>query len=218
MAAANAGAQPAQQPAAAAEASPQNIQGGAAPAAVAPKSLALVPPDRAAPAATAAAAPAPAAPVLAGSEREPATVLSKDAVNDELRSQIAKLRKTSYKDPVLPLTVVSPNGTTRWLFEAGGGISVSTDRGATWRRQLPAGSLDLLAASSPSPQVCWAVGRAGVVLLTTDGEHWQPRPFPARVDILDVTATSRLAASVLTRDGRRFATTDGGAVWIPEMY
>jgi hypothetical protein len=51
------------------------------------------------------------------------------------------------------------------------------------------------------------------VLLTTDGERWERRPFPLPVDLAAVEASSARAAAVTTRDGRRFETLDGGATW-----
>jgi photosystem II stability/assembly factor-like uncharacterized protein len=61
--------------------------------------------------------------------------------------------------------------------------------------------------------VCWLVGSAGTVLLATDGERWEPRPFPERIDLVAVEARDALHATVTARDGRRFVTDDGGATW-----
>jgi photosystem II stability/assembly factor-like uncharacterized protein len=72
---------------------------------------------------------------------------------------------------------------------------------------------DLLAGAAPSPATCWIVGTAGTVLLTTDGERWERRPFPLTVDLVAVSASSARAAIVTTRDGRRFETLDAGLTW-----
>jgi photosystem II stability/assembly factor-like uncharacterized protein len=61
--------------------------------------------------------------------------------------------------------------------------------------------------------VGWIVGADGTVLVTTDGERWQPRAFPEPVDLVGVTASSDATATVTTRDGRRFTTADGGRTW-----
>jgi photosystem II stability/assembly factor-like uncharacterized protein len=74
-------------------------------------------------------------------------------------------------------------------------------------------TVDLKAGAAPSPATCWIVGAAGTVLLATDGERWERRPFPVVVDLMAVTASSSRAAIVTTRDGRRFETVDAGLTW-----
>ncbi len=51
------------------------------------------------------------------------------------------------------------------------------------------------------------------MLLTVDGEHWERRPFPSSIDLAGVRATDARSATVTTRDGRRFQTTDAGLTW-----
>jgi hypothetical protein len=155
-----------------------------------------------------------AAPPAAAEGRAVSAVASGEALSEAKAA--AAVRKMAFREPELPLIVATPGAATRWRLERGGGISRSADGGVTWQRQVPADSPELLAASSPSSLVCWAVGRSGVVLLTTDGERWQARPIPARVDVMAIGATGPLDASVVTRDGRRFATTDGGLTWTAE--
>jgi photosystem II stability/assembly factor-like uncharacterized protein len=74
-------------------------------------------------------------------------------------------------------------------------------------------TVDLKAGAAPSPATCWIVGAAGTVLLTTDGERWDRRPFPIPVDLTAVAASSAYAAVVAARDGRRFETLDAGLTW-----
>lgn len=69
------------------------------------------------------------------------------------------------------------------------------------------------ARSSPSPDVIWTVGRAGVVMLSTDGRTFLRLPFPETVDLAAVTATDERRATVTTADGRVFQTADGGRTW-----
>ena len=218
LAAANLGAQPAQpaRPATGAgvDAPQQKPQGGAATEPVSPATVAPAAADRQAAAAAAAMAPAPPGAAAAGGALEVAVTQTKDAVADARAA--AALRQTAFREPVLPFLVASPGGATSWRFERDGGISLSTDKGKSWMRQLPSGSAELRTASSPSALVCWAAGRSGVVLLTTDGMHWQARPFPIRIDLIDIAAASPLEAAVVTRDGRRFTTIDGGATWVPD--
>jgi hypothetical protein len=191
------------------EAPQQKPQGGVPAEAVSPTTPSQVPSGRVP--TNAAAGLAPVTPAAAPGGREMAMVQGTDAVGE---ARAASVRKMAFKEPVLPFVIASPGTETRWRLEPGGGISRSTDAGANWRRQLPAGSTELFAASSPSSVVCWAAGRAGVVLLTVDGERWQPRPFPFRIDLVAVEASSPLDASVVARDGRRFITADGGATWV----
>jgi photosystem II stability/assembly factor-like uncharacterized protein len=75
---------------------------------------------------------------------------------------------------------------------------------------------ELTAGAAPSASVCWLVGRAGVVLRTTDGRTWRRVPFPEMTDLSAVRAIDAdgNVASVSTADGRTFSTTDGGATWV----
>jgi hypothetical protein len=119
--------------------------------------------------------------------------------------------------PAGPITPVirSADGTTTWRLGPGGVIASSRDGGATWQPQTTGASADLLAGSAPIRTICWVVGRSGTVLLTTDGERWQVRPFPEHVDLAAVAARDERIATVITNNGRRFTTMDGGATWTP---
>jgi photosystem II stability/assembly factor-like uncharacterized protein len=92
-------------------------------------------------------------------------------------------------------------------------VQHSRDGGATWETLPSAVTTDLLGVASPSPTVCWVVGRAGTVLLTTDGRRFQRIPFPASADLVSVRATDARSATVVGSDGRMFTTADGGATW-----
>jgi photosystem II stability/assembly factor-like uncharacterized protein len=84
----------------------------------------------------------------------------------------------------------------------------------TWAAQQTGATTDLTAGNAPSADVCWLVGRGGMVLRTIDaGRQWQRVPFPETVDITVVTASNALNATVSSADGRRFQTTDGGGSW-----
>jgi hypothetical protein len=106
--------------------------------------------------------------------------------------------------------VVSPSG-TRWRLE-GRAVQQSVDGGATWR-QVATAAADLTSASAPAESVCWVAGRAGTVLMTTDGREWRPVPFPERADLVGVSARDARDATVAAADGRSFRTTDGGQTW-----
>jgi photosystem II stability/assembly factor-like uncharacterized protein len=64
-----------------------------------------------------------------------------------------------------------------------------------------------------TPDVCWAVGRAGLVLRSIDGRTWQRINFPEMTDLTSVRATDAQNASLSTADGRTFSTANGGQTW-----
>jgi hypothetical protein len=112
------------------------------------------------------------------------------------------------------IEVASPVPTTRWRVVEGRTVERSVDAGATWRQQHRVDQpMLIVAGSSPSPTVCWLVGRAGLVLRTSDGRTWQPITFRATVDLRAVSAADASVASVVTADGRTFTTANGGQTW-----
>ena len=114
-----------------------------------------------------------------------------------------------------PVDVMSPERSYRWRAVTPGSIQYSIDGGMSWRSSNTGTSVPLRAGSAPSRTVCWLVGQGGLVLLTTDGQNWQVRPFPERIDLTDVSATDARNATVTTANRRRFVTADGGATWAP---
>jgi len=125
---------------------------------------------------------------------------------DSARAAVAKLP---------PVEVMSPERSYRWRAVSPGSIQYSVDGGLNWQSSATGTSVALRAGSAPARTVCWLVGQAGLVLLTTDGRNWQVRPFPERIDLTDVSATDARTATVTTANRRRFATADGGATWSP---
>lgn len=110
------------------------------------------------------------------------------------------------------LEVSVPDGSSRWRFGPGAAVSRSADGGRTWEPgTTPAG---VSAASCPAPSTCWAVGRAGVVIATSDGLTWRRIPFPDSADLVDVAAESATVATVSAAAGTRYTTRDGGATWV----
>lgn len=94
------------------------------------------------------------------------------------------------------------------------GILKSEDGGATWRpANLPVANARVVAIASPTAKVCWLVGRDSLILLTTDGTHWQTVAPPAQADLVRVAAENASTATVATADGLRFQTSDGGKHW-----
>ena len=115
----------------------------------------------------------------------------------------------------IALEIVSPDPLRRWRI-AGLGVQGSTDGGKTWTTQLASTEAELLAGSAPAPSVAWLAGRAGLVLLTTDGASWQRVAFPEAVDLIAIRARSERDAEVTVAGGRTFRTQDGGKTWSEE--
>jgi hypothetical protein len=113
-------------------------------------------------------------------------------------------------------TIVSSNGTSQWRIGTGGELQHSADGGVMWRTQTTGITEAPAAGSSPSPSVCWLVGREGLVLMTTDeGQSWRRVPFPVAADLVSVRATDDRNATVVASDGRTFVTANGGRSWQP---
>lgn len=111
------------------------------------------------------------------------------------------------------IEIPSPDAAIRWRLAGGTRVERTADAGASWQAVDAGASAPLLAGSSPSPQVCWLVGRRGTVLLTADGRRWQRLPFPEGVDLVSVQASDARTATVTAADGRTFRTSDGGTTW-----
>lgn len=134
------------------------------------------------------------------------------STNESLRkdAQLSELRREAPKDVAL---IVSPQPSVQWRID-GRSVQRSTDAGASWQSQATGAAVQLLAGSSPSPTVCWIVGRSGTVLLSTDGATWRSLTFPQpTVDIVRVTATDDVSATVTTATGSVYRTVDAGRTW-----
>lgn len=112
------------------------------------------------------------------------------------------------------LDVASPDGRERWRVR-GAIVEHTQDDGRSWEIRSLAGGATALAGASPARGVCWLVGPAGTVLLTTDGSRWTRVSAPAVIDLVLVEARDARTATVTARDGRRFTTSDGGVTWRP---
>lgn len=105
---------------------------------------------------------------------------------------------------------------TRWRVLSDGRVQRSLTGGASWDAIAIDSTLGITTGRAPSTMVCWLIGPGGVVLRATDRLHFERLPFPEAVDLTAIRAASDVDASVTTRDGRTFATTDGGRTWRPE--
>jgi hypothetical protein len=132
------------------------------------------------------------------------------------------------KPPAEPFVFSTPDGAVNWRAGAGGLIERSNDGGKTWQRQSSGVTSNLVAGTAVSETTAWIVGSAGVILRTTDGEHWKRTAFPLAVDgsvsaqpdagrlTTDwngIAASDALRAAVTSADGRRYVTSDGGRTW-----
>jgi hypothetical protein len=110
--------------------------------------------------------------------------------------------------------LVPPASTIRWRVVEGRIVQRSLDAGATWANQHTADSgVFFTAGTAPSSTVGWLVGRAGAIIVTSDGVRWERVTFPEVADLTSVVAPDARRATVTTVDGRRFATADGGRTW-----
>jgi len=115
------------------------------------------------------------------------------------------------------VTIISAADGYAWRVWPGGKIEYSFDGARTWVTQKSGVTTDLTAGSSPSGKVCWVVGKAGTVLLTTDrGSHWKQLASPIKEDLGGVFAEDAKRASVWnTSHSQSFGTNDGGVTWTP---
>jgi photosystem II stability/assembly factor-like uncharacterized protein len=113
--------------------------------------------------------------------------------------------------------IISPDDAYSWRVGPGGKIEYSFNTSHTWTSQKSGVSTDLTAGSAPSAKICWVVGKAGTVLLTTDrGNHWKRLSSPIKEDIAGVYAQDGKHASIWTASHKQsFETNDGGATWAP---
>jgi len=186
----------------------------AAPAAPAPAPVAPLPVGGLAQSAPVPSVPAPTAPPAEPPQVKPQALQETVTVTGETPAPVARAAgRGGMRMP--PVEIMSPERSYRWRAVTPGSVQYTVDDGLSWRSSTTGTTVALHAGAAPSRQVCWLVGQAGTVLLTTDGQNWQVRPFPERADLTDVSATDARNATVTTTDRRRFATTDGGATWSP---
>ena len=172
-----------------------------------------------------AAGPPPAtAKLTAPAEQKPAATEQVGAAAQQREERNATFRAAAPAPPA-PLAVsqsdrastslefVSPDPNRRWRIVNGTRIEYSTNAGVAWQPALGPVQGTLVSGATPSATVAWVVGKAGAIFVTTDGTRFERIPFPEAVDLLTVVAVDDRQATVLSADGRRFATRDRGATW-----
>jgi putative zinc finger protein len=112
------------------------------------------------------------------------------------------------------IEIASPDPMIRWRVVGTGRVEHSTNGGARWQPATLPESATLIAGSSPSASICWLVGRAGAIYVTTDGLRFVRVPFTDRTDFVSIRATDGRHATVVTIDGRTMRTEDQGVTWI----
>jgi hypothetical protein len=113
-----------------------------------------------------------------------------------------------------PAEIRSTDSTNRWRIVGGGRqIERTTSGGTQWETASLSAPAVLTAGVSPAPSICWIVGRAGALYLTTDGLRFIRVMFPESIDLVSVAATDDRHATVMSADGRSFRTDDGGMTW-----
>ena len=101
----------------------------------------------------------------------------------------------------------------RWRILENGRLERTVNSGTTWTAVPLEGPVFITAGAAASPTIVWIVGREGVVFRSVDGATFARIDFPNTLDLEAVTALSVDRATVSTRDGRVFSTTDGGHTW-----
>jgi hypothetical protein len=154
-----------------------------------------------------------AAPKAARSETVQTTQAAVSATTGRLTASGANTSLETVEERSAEKLLRTPDPNVLWRITRGGFLERSIDAGATWQGQAPDSNARLIAGSAPAAQICWLVGRNGIILLTTDGKKWRTISPPARVDFVDVAAQSASSATLVAADGRKFSTTDGGKHW-----
>jgi photosystem II stability/assembly factor-like uncharacterized protein len=114
------------------------------------------------------------------------------------------------------ITSTAPN---LWRITRSNVVERSMDNGVTWVPvPLSPDGVQFTFGSAPNADVCWLIGRLGAVYVSSKGEPFKRAPFPEAVNLTAVVAIDALKATVITADGRSFATEDGGQTWRPARF
>lgn len=111
-----------------------------------------------------------------------------------------------------PLEIVSPDPSSRWRVVTTG-LERSEDGGGSWIPIRAASDEAITGGIAVTRNICWLIGRAGLVLVSVDGVTFARVNLPERVDLTAVSATDARSAVITTNDGRRFRTDDSGRTW-----
>jgi photosynthesis system II assembly factor YCF48-like protein len=157
------------------------------------------------------AAPPPLEEAKKEDSREKALV-ERSAIAAAAKTAATPVRAERRRDSGPIVVVARTNLDAAWRL-SGNGIDRSDDAGKTWRPQMSFTAAALLTGSAPSAEICWVAGQGGVVLRTTDGEHWERLISPTQDDLVQITAWNASSATIKSASGARFSTNDGGQTW-----
>jgi len=129
------------------------------------------------------------------------------------RNQKAALKTADVRSA--PVLIRTPDSQVLWRISGGTFVERSIDGGANWKTAVVIVDGNFNGGAAPSTQVCWLVGHAGLIDLTTDADHWKTIPPPVWTDLVGVTAMDASSATVTGADGHKFTTSDAGAHWTP---
>jgi len=187
------------------------VEADAAGKTAAPEPTAVAPPDISTSASASAISPAPGAAAKSARSEQMSAALSTNPSFARTESVVVQAGdETSAR-----VLVRSPDPQVLWRFSSGRFVERSSDAGTTWRVQWTSPNAHLVAGAAPTTDNCWLVGRAGMILVTTDGRKWKTIAPPADADFVDVSATDASSATVTTTDDRKFTTSDSGRHWTP---
>src|SRR5712691_372688 len=191
-------------------AKPSGVEAGAVSQAAPPLQQPAVKPSRKITAAEEAAQSETAARIMPYREEKPVAGLGGTRTVQALEATNAK----AMPKPRGGTQFFAPGRKVVWSVGPGGLLLRSPDSGVSWMREESGVKADLLSGSAPSDTVCWVVGRAGTVLLTTDGYHWSKLASPGTQDWIGVQAMDALHAVIWDFNrAHKFSTADGGQTW-----
>lgn len=191
-------------------AKPSGVEAGAVSQAAPPLQQPAVKSSQKVTAAEEAAQSETAARIMPYREEKPAAGLSGTRTVQALEATNAK----AMPKPRGGAQFFAPGRKVVWSVGPGGLLLRSPDSGVSWMREESGVKADLLSGSAPSDTVCWVVGRAGTVLLTTDGYHWSKLASPGTQDWIGVQAMDALHAVIWDFNrAHKFSTADGGQTW-----
>jgi photosystem II stability/assembly factor-like uncharacterized protein len=88
--------------------------------------------------------------------------------------------------------------------------------GSKWWLEWAVGSRAMYGVSAVNQNTAWAVGYAGFIWKTNDGQGWGPQTSNTGVALNDVDAVDDNTVFTVGDGGTILKTTDGGATWLPQ--
>ena len=149
---------------------------------------------------------APAAPPAASGALQKSLTMARE----EAAAQYVPTEGAAQSAGTAALDMIAPEPPRGWRLN---NDRVERSIEGVWTVQYSEADTGLSALSSPSPDVCWVVGRAGIVIVTTDGRTWRKVPLPKTADLLSVLASDGENAVVFSADGAMWVTKNGGQSW-----